>query len=96
MPSTVTIDDAMTLATTYLTEYLIDKDIATKLSINPSQILKKSRDFGVLRQIIEDEDLLIILSILEATHLSGAIQIQCRLHHYTMLMGMSKQPLLQM
>jgi hypothetical protein len=42
------------------------------LSINPSQILKKSRDFGVLRQIIEDEDLLIILSILEATHLSGA------------------------
>jgi ribosomal protein S13 len=50
----------------------IDKDIATKLSINPSQILKKSRDFGALRQIIEDEDLLIILSILEATHLSGA------------------------
>jgi hypothetical protein len=40
----------------------IDKDIATKLFINPPQILKKSRDFGALRQIIEDEDLLIILS----------------------------------
>ncbi|CAC9641457.1 hypothetical protein [bacterium endosymbiont of Bathymodiolus sp. 5 South] len=50
----------------------IDKDIATKLFINPPQILKKSRDFGALRQIIEDEDLLIILSTLEATHLSGS------------------------
>jgi hypothetical protein len=43
----------------------IDKDIATKLFINPPQILKKSRDFGALRQIIEDEDLLIILSTLK-------------------------------
>ncbi len=50
----------------------IDAYIAKKLSINSSQIIKKNRDFGALKQIIKDEDLLIVLSTLEATHLSGA------------------------
>ncbi len=50
----------------------IDKDIAKRLSINTSQIIKKSREFGAVKQIIKDEDLLIILSALEAAHLSGS------------------------
>lgn len=48
----------------------IDADIAKKLGITPSQILKKSKEFGAIRQIIKEDDLLIILSTLEAVYLS--------------------------
>jgi hypothetical protein len=51
----------------------IDRDIAKKLLLtNQSQILKKTKEFGSPRKVIEDDDLLIILSALEATHLSGS------------------------
>jgi type II secretory pathway component PulF len=40
--------------------------------INQSQIIKKSREWGAARKIIDNDDFLIILSTLEATHLSGS------------------------
>jgi len=49
----------------------IAKDIAKKLAINCAQILKYNREYGRIKKIIQDDDLLIILSTLEATHLSG-------------------------
>ncbi|SFV87258.1 hypothetical protein MNB_SUP05-SYMBIONT-4-1075 [hydrothermal vent metagenome] len=48
----------------------VDAEIAKKLGITPSQILKKSKEFGAIRQIIKEDDLLIILSTLEAVYLS--------------------------
>jgi type II secretory pathway component PulF len=59
----VTIDDASDD---------IAKNIAKKLVINQSQIIKKSREWGAARKIIDNDDFLIILSTLEATHLSGS------------------------